>query len=419
MSLRLRLTLFYVLLLGLVLGGLGLYLRYALRSALYGALDATLLDALALAKPLVGEENGRFLLEAEGEAFPADLALYLVVGGRAVAQKGPPFPLPSRLPEGCFSQGEVRYCALSGEGFRLVAARSREWADRAMDRAERLLLLAFSGALGLAFLLGYLLAGRALAPLDRMARKALALAQAPDPKGRLPEPPRLDEVGRLARAQNLLLDSLERLLESEKRFVRHAAHELRTPLTALIGRLEQALEMDPPPRRPLERALEVALHLKALSERLLLLARADAPLKREPLDLVEVVLEALEDLPKGGKALELDLPSILPYRGDPDLLRALARNLLENAFRHARTRVAVRLEPGPCLVVEDDGPGVPPEEREAIFRPFFRRTRGQGSGLGLTLVRRVAEAHGGFARAEESPLGGARVRVCLDGRLEG
>ncbi|GAB5602276.1 HAMP domain-containing sensor histidine kinase [Thermus sp. FJN-A] len=419
MTLRLRLTLFYVLLLGLVLGGLGLFLRYALRSALYGALDATLQDALLLAHPLVNEEEGRFRLEGERGALPADLALYLVVGGQVVARQGPVFPPPPRLQAGCFSHGEVRYCVLPGEGYRLVAARSLEWADRAMDRVERVLFLGFSGALALAFLLGYLLSGRALAPLGRMARRALELAQAPDPRARLPEPGNLDEVGRFARAQNLLLASLERLLESEKRFVRHAAHELRTPLTALIGRLEQALEADPPPRRPLERALEAALHLKYLSERLLLLARADAPLRREPLDLVGVVLEALEDLPKEGKALELDLPPTLPHRGDPDLLRALARNLLENAFRHARTRVAVRLEPGPCLVVEDDGPGIPPQKREEVFKPFRRFSSGEGSGLGLALVRRVAEAHGGFARAEESPLGGARVRVCLNGRVKG
>jgi len=413
MTLRLRLTLFYVLLLGLVLGGLGLFLRYALRSALYGALDATLLDALLLARPLVNEENHGLRLEQEPEAFPKDLALFLMVGKEVAAREGPPLPPPAPPGAGCFSQKEVRYCALEGEGYLLVAARSLEWADRAMDRVERVLLLAFSGATGLAFLLGYLLAGRALAPLDRMARRALELARAPDPKARLPEPGRLDEVGRLARAQNLLLEALEKLLEAEKQFVRHAAHELRTPLTVLIGRLEQALEAEPPARRPLERALEAALHLKALAEGLLLLARAEAPLRRENLDLAEVVLEALEDLPQGGKALELALPPSLPYRGDPDLLRALVRNLLENAFRHARSRVAVRLEPGPCLVVEDDGPGIPKDRWEQVFRPFHRLASGPGSGLGLTLVRRVAEAHGGFARVEESRLGGTRVRACL------
>jgi signal transduction histidine kinase len=415
MSLRLRLALFYALLLGLVLAGLGLFLRYALKGALYGALDATLRDALLLARPLVNEEDGHLRLEREPESFPRDLALFLVAGGQVVAAEGPPFPPPPTLRPGCFSHEEVRYCALEEGGFALVAARSSEWADRAMDRMERVLLLAFSGALALAFLLGYLLAGRALAPLDRMARRALELAQAPDPKARLPEPGWMDEVGRLARAQNLLLEALERLLEAERSFVRHAAHELRTPLTVLIGRLEQALEADPPLRRPLERALEAALHLKALAERLLLLARAEAPLRREPLDLVALVLEALEDLPREGKVLELHLPPTLPYRGDPDLLRALVRNLLENAFRHARSRVAVRLE-GPCLLVDDDGPGIPESAREAVFRPFQRLAPGGGSGLGLPLVRRVAEAHGGFALAEESPLGGARVRACL-GRM--
>ncbi|WP_421684926.1 sensor histidine kinase [Thermus thermophilus] len=78
------------------------------------------------------------------------------------------------------------------------------------------------------------------------------------------------------------------------------------------------------------------------------------------------------------------------------------RNLAENALRHARRRVVVRLAPGPILSVEDDGPGIPVEEREA----FFRRTRGQGSGLGLTLVRRVAEAHGGWSGWRKAPWAG-------------
>ncbi|BBL83351.1 hypothetical protein TthAA37_22060 (plasmid) [Thermus thermophilus] len=357
----------------------------------------------------MGEENGRFLLEAEGEAFPADLALYLVVGGRAVAQRGPPFPLPSRLPEGCFSQGEVRYCALPGEGFRLVAARSLEWADRAMDRAERLLLLAFSGALALAFLLGYLLAGRALAPLDRMARRALALAQAPDPKGRLPEPPRLDEVGRLARAQNLLLDSLERLLESERRFVRHAAHELRTPLTALIGRLEQALERDPPPRRPLERALEAALHLKALSERLLLLARADAPLKREPLDLGGGGPRGPGGPSQGGEGPGAGPPPDPALPGRP-------RPPQGPGAQPGGKRPAPRPKAG----------GRPPRPGAHPFRGRRRSWHPRGGTGGLLPAdprpRERARPHPGAAggrgprgvvRVEESPLGGAAFRVGL------
>lgn len=415
MSLRLRLALSYALLLTLVLGGLGLYLHFAVRASLFGAVDVTLREALGVARSLVNEENGALRLEGEGEALPPDLGLYLYQKGRLVDRRGPALPPPPRVALGCATWGEVRYCALAEGGGVLVASRSLETVEVALARMDAVLLLAFLAALALSLLLGYALAGRALAPLNRMARRALELAQAPDPKARLPEPGSWDEVGRLARAQNLLLAALERVLEGERQFVRYAAHELRTPLSVLLGRLEQALEMAGSQRKPLEKALEAALHLKALTERLFLLVRAEAPVAREEVDLTGIVLEAIEGLVLA-KKVELDLPNALPYRGDPVLLQALVRNLLENALRHARARVAIHLRPGPCILVEDDGPGIPKERREEVFRPFFRLGPGGGSGLGLALVRRVAEAHGGFARVEESPWGGARFRVYLGPR---
>ncbi|GLV49260.1 two-component sensor histidine kinase [Thermus sp. LT1-2-5] len=415
MSLRLRLTLSYVLLLSLVLGGLGLFLHVSIRSSLYSAVDVTLRGALEVARTLVDEENGLLRLEGEGEALPPDLGLFLYRGGGLVDRRGPALPPPPQVAVGCSTMGEVRYCAMAVDGGVLVAARSLEAMEMALARTDTVLLLAFLTALGLSFLLGYALAGQALAPLNRMARRALELAETPDPKARLPEPRSWDEVGRLARAQNLLLAALERVLEGERQFVRYAAHELRTPLAVLVGRLEQALEMPTPQRRPLEKALEAALHLKALAERLLFLVRAEAPAAREAVDLTEVVLEAIEGLPLS-KRVELDLPQAVPYRGDGALLKALVRNLAENALRHAYTRMAIRLQPGPCIVVEDDGPGIPPERREEVFRPFVRLDQGGGSGLGLTLVRRVAEAHGGYVQVGESPWGGARFRVCLGPR---
>ncbi|MEZ0321416.1 MAG: HAMP domain-containing sensor histidine kinase [Thermus sp.] len=413
MSLRLRLTLSYALLLGLILGGLGLFLHLSLRHSLYGAVDTTLQAALMVARSLVNEEDGHVRLEGEGEPpLSPDLGLFLYSQGKLLDRRGPALPPPVRVGVGCATWGEVRYCALAEGGAVLVAARSLEAVEVALVRMDTVLLLAFLSALALSFLLGYGLAGQALAPLNRMARRALELARAPDPKARLPEPRSWDEVGRLARAQNLLLAALERLVEGERQFARYVSHELRTPLSVLIGRLEQALELGGPQRKSVEKALEAALHLKALVERLLVLVRAEAPATREAVDLTEIVLEVLEGMALG-KRVELDLPPTVPYRGDAALLKVLVRNLVENALRHARTRIALRLQPGPCILVEDDGPGIPPERREEVFRPFFRLDPGGGSGLGLTLVRRVAEAHGGFVRVEESPWGGARFRVCL------
>lgn len=418
MSLRLRLTLFYVLFLGLVLGLWGLGLHFGVKASLYQALDASLQDALLLVRPLVNQEDHRAFL-GEGEALkdlPPDLALFLFQGARLVDRAGPILS-PPQPAMGCWTARKVRFCGSQAEGLQLVAGRPLEWVDAALDRLDRVLQFSLPAAVFLAFLVGYALAGRALAPLDRVTRRALELAQRPDPKGRLPEHGAKDEVFRLARAQNLLLGALEGYLEKEKRFLQNAAHELRTPLAALVGRLEQALEQDPIPTAPVERAKEAAFDLWRLVERLLLLSRAERALTQEEVDFLGVVLEALEEAERGGKVLELQLPQA-PCRlsGDPLLLKALVRNLLENAFKFARNRVRVSLS---CegvleLAVEDDGAGVPWGERERIFEAFHQASpahRAQGSGLGLALVRRVAEAHGGMAGVEESVLGGARFFV--------
>lgn len=385
---------------------------------MYQALDASLRDALVLARPLVNQEDHRAFL-GEGEALkdlPPDLALFLFQGKKLVDRGGPLLP-PPQPATGCWTAGEVRFCGSQAEGLLLVAGRPLEWVDATLDRLDWLLSFSLPVAVFLAFLGGYALAGRALAPLDRATRRALELALRPDPKGRLPEPRVRDEVFRLARAQNLLLEALEGYLEKEKRFLQNAAHELRTPLAALVGRLEQALEGDPIPRVSVERAKEAAFDLWRLVERLLLLSRAERALVQEEVDFLGVVLEALEEAGRGGKALEVQLPQApCRLRGDPLLLKALVRNLLDNAFKFARSRVRVGLS---CqgvleLVVEDDGAGVPPEERERIFEAFHQASpahRSQGSGLGLALVRRVAEVHGGKAGVETSPLGGARFWV--------
>jgi signal transduction histidine kinase len=207
--------------------------------------------------------------------------------------------------------------------------------EAASDRLDRLLEVALPLALLLSFGAGYWLAGQALAPLDALTLKAL--------------------------------------------------------------------EQDPPARRPLERAREASIDLWHLVERLLLLARAERMGAKEPVDFGAVVLEALEEVETRGKALELDLPHApCPLKGDPILLKAAVRNLLDNAFKFARSRVRVglRCQKGILLEVADDGPGVPPGEEERIFEAFHQASpahRSQGSGLGLALVRRVAELHGGRA----------------------
>lgn len=209
-------------------------------------------------------------------------------------------------------------------------------------------------------------------------------------------------------ATGLALRPLAALADRQRTFIADAAHELRSPITSLVVQLDVAAAhpagVDPSSLLADLRA--DVQRLSTLADDLLLLARLeDVPLRLELLDLREL--------------LGLPGPSV-QVRGDATSLRQLLLNLTTNAHRYA-TRVEVRLEEAPGLVhlvVDDDGPGIPPSEREHVFERWVRLDQGRsrsegGSGLGLSLVRAIALAHGGSVRVSESPLGGARFVVSL------
>jgi signal transduction histidine kinase len=193
--------------------------------------------------------------------------------------------------------------------------------------------------------------------------------------------------------------SMRPLLEArarEERFAADAAHELRTPL-ATIAALAQS-------RRPeaLETIAGIAIEASALLGDLLSLVRAAPPERRlhEPVDLAQLArLQAAGARERDGVAISVDVPESAYVVGDERELRRLVANLCENAVRHARSTVDVRVRPerGRVLVeVEDDGPGVPDELRERVFERFYKVDEGgPGSGLGLAICRRIAASHRG------------------------
>jgi len=365
MSLRLRLTFFYIVFLAPLLGFLGITLHFGVKASLYRGLDASLRDALLLARPLLDREHHNGIqIDEVPEGFPPNLALWVFRGQRIEplgAALGPPPPPRS----GCWDDagGKMRYCGEKVGDTTLVVGRSLEEVAQALDQLDRVLEVTLPATLSLAWFLGYVLAGRALSPLNHMTRRALELARNPDPAARLPEPRVRDELLQLAQAQNLLLSVLEKYLEKERWFLQNAAHELKTPLSALVGRLEQALEQDPLPRVPLERAREAALDLWRLVEHLLLLARTERSPLWEEVDFVQVVLEAQEEVNLRGKALQLDLPfTSCDLVGDPLLLKIAVQNLLDNALKFSRSCVCLRLrcESRVRLDIEDDGSKLAP-----------------------------------------------------------
>lgn len=227
----------------------------------------------------------------------------------------------------------------------------------------------------------------------------------------------------LARAS---IAPLEAARERERRFAADAAHELRSPLTAIAAVAQAArATAGSDERAAFETIARSAFEASTVVSDLLTLARDPArrALHCEPVDLAAVVAAAARDMQPVAHARGIVLesaPQSAIVEGDERRLRELARNLLDNAVRHARSvaRIASSRNGRSCeIVVEDDGDGIPDEERERVFARFYRRANdATGSGLGLAIVRWIADAHGGAVSAGASAAGGARFVAVLPSR---
>ncbi|MFG2561732.1 sensor histidine kinase [Streptomyces sp. NPDC048496] len=270
----------------------------------------------------------------------------------------------------------------------------------------------------------WLLTGRALRPVDAM-RAQTAEITASDLSRRVDVPPADDALGRLARTFNDLLARLDAATQRRRRFIADAAHELRNPLSTLHTRLEVAAHhpgstdwktLAPGLLRETER-------LARLVDDLLQLARLDARprLRTRPVDLDEIVFTEVRQARRRTR-LVIDQHAVGAARveGDEDALARVVRNLLDNALRHATTRIDVSLrtlDGTARLVVADDGPGIPEADRERVFGRFTRLDDARarytgGSGLGLAIVRDTVTAHHGSTRIEDNRPG-ARLVVLL------
>ncbi|MFD5080744.1 ATP-binding protein [Streptomyces sp. NPDC058371] len=262
----------------------------------------------------------------------------------------------------------------------------------------------------------WLVTRRALRPVEGIRREMAAITASQDLARRVPVPETHDEVARLARTTNETLAALEASVERQRRFVADASHELRSPIASLRTQLEVGAAH--PELLDVGGAVEDTVRLQRLAADLLLLARLDAgegPGEAR-FDLGTLVRE--ETAQRAGVTVAAESVEVAGSRGQ--LARVLA-NLLDNARRHARQRVAVtlRTENGwAVLGVADDGAGVPPAERERIFERFVRlddaRSRDDGgAGLGLAIARDVALRHGGTLTVREAPEGGALFELRL------
>jgi signal transduction histidine kinase len=275
-------------------------------------------------------------------------------------------------------------------------------------------------------LLVWLLVGRTLRPVEAI-RASVTRIGAQSLERRVPQPAGDDEIARLAGTMNEMLDRIEAATRRQQRFVADASHELRTPVTRLRTQLE--VELAHPDRADPESSyralLEDTVTLQRLLDDLLVLARVDATAldeERVPIDLDDVVLREARRVRENGRVtVDTAAVSAASVIGEASGLARVVRNLLDNAERHAMSRVALDLgEVGDQarLLVDDDGPGIPADQRETIFQRFARlddaRSRDMGgSGLGLAIARDIVERHGGSLAVDPGYSPGARFVVLL------
>jgi signal transduction histidine kinase len=311
----------------------------------------------------------------------------------------------------------------AGKAYTVVVASPLDGVQRSINTMKGSLLTAFPFVVALVAMVAWLVVGRALQPVEAM-RREVEVITANTMHRRVPEPRTSDEISRLAHTMNAMLDRLETSAAQQRQFVADASHELRSPIATIRAELEVALRAgeraDWP--RVAEGVLEEENRLEMLVADLLLLASVDEqmlPVDEAPVDLSAVV---------GGEAARARriavtmLPSGAAFvAGRADQLARVAGNLLDNAarFAHETVQVSVMSDGDRVrVIVDDDGPGIAPHDRQRVFERFTRLDQSRarnagGAGLGLALAKGIVERHRGMIRIDDSPLGGARAIVEL------
>ncbi len=463
-GLRFRLTLSYVLFFSILLVAIGLLFRATLRYGLDADLQATLEEEWGAAKGYLRIERGHPIWVADPrdpeEAYIverlrhiymlADAKGKLLESSKLYESIGPDSPqdivriLAQRKSEFRIRQDAagtpylVKVGAVPDDRGRLfffAIGRSLEANVRTVDHFTRSYFLWVPGLIAAAALLGWLLAGRAVRPLDMVAQAAQRTTgmnlSAPIPRRGAD-----DELDHLIDSFNLMTERLRQSFDQIRQFSTDVSHELRTPLTAIRGQLEVALftaRTDGQYRDAMVNALEDVEKLSSIVRALLLLSQAESGqlvLQKTVLDLSSVVGDVVEQfqIPAEEKGLALSAalePDILA-EADRTQIERLLSNLLSNAMKYTPSggRVWVRIQRDPeregwlLLQVEDTGVGIPKQNQPHIFDRFYRvrnpeTNKVQGLGLGLSFVAWIVSAHGGTVAVNSEPEVGAKFTVRL------
>ena len=450
-SIRLRLTAWYsvVLLLGLALFGLGMW--WALEQRLIAGVDTRLaqrVQGLRSALEAEGEIKDRARLQRELEEFASEIP-----DGGFIQLRDPagalilPFPNQAVFPQDSAAGRSARCTVnLAGRPFRVITGRvvcagqtydalvanSLDDTLAVMRDFRNLLFLMIPAVLGVACLGGYWLSSRALRPVDEITSVARSIG-VQNLGQRVAVPRTGDELQRMSETWNEVLERLEIAVKRIRQFTADASHELRTPLAVIRATAELALRRgrEPGEYRDSLRAIQMeAEHMTALTESLLTVARADAggfdmPLAATDLnDLVNDVVRRNEGLAaENGIRLEAGTGAQAVFAAaHASGIRRLLAILVDNALKHtpAGGRVTVSAtvrDGGATLTVEDTGEGIAAEALPHIFERFYRgdpaRGSGSGFGLGLSIAQAIAQAHGSEIAVESAPGAGARFSLTL------
>jgi heavy metal sensor kinase len=458
-SVRVRLTVWYVTIFGLLLVGFSVYIYAVSSKDLYKRLDRSLSNSARITAASfaaeVEETRGNAAAGAKeslSEITLPDVWVAIFEGDRLLATDFPEGRrpvLPSEMPSSNSGEGPPVFATLAGAGtegarqavlpiriqgglyFILVEQPLDDLAGQ-LASLRRIFYVGLPAALLVAGLGGFVLAKKSLAPVVAMSDQAERIS-ARNLHERLEVKNANDELGHLARLFNDLLSRLDRSFESMRAFMADASHELRTPLSIIRGEADVALSRDRDKAEYTE-ALAIiqdeAERLSRVVDNMLALARADAgqrPLKVEEFylnDLVEECYKSAHVLAiQRGLSLTVEPAPDIAFRGDEDLLRRMLINLLDNAIKYTQPggSVVVRLsEEGSSIkmVVSDTGIGIPAESVVRVFERFYRvnkaRSRADGgTGLGLAIAKWAAEAHDGTIEVTSEPERGSTFTVVL------
>lgn len=459
-SIRLRLTLWYVLLLAVILAAFSAGVYFILRDNLYNNLDDSVQDRVsalvdviqyegdrpALPNPVFsGELEGGQLDDVEHFARVFDASGnptfddgttigYVPIDTQAIERTLAGEPDTRRIKVGDDPMW-VRTVPIERDGQItgvLEVGLSEDDVSDTLGTLLSIMVIAYVVTLVMASFGGVFLAGRALSPIDKLTRLARRIS-AEDLGQRLDLQLPDDEVGRLARTFDEMIARLDDSFRRQRQFTADASHEIRTPLTIMKGQIDVALQRERKPddyRQVLKAVNEEVDRLIRLAGSLLILARADSgqiPLTFERLSLADLATAAVEQVATTARdrdvALHVVPGATVTIQADEDLLLQLLLNLLDNAIKYtpASGQVTVGWSLGDAQVelwVRDTGCGIPEEHLPYVFDRFYRvdkaRSRREGgAGLGLAISRWIAEVHGGSVSVESAPGKGAIFTVWL------